>query len=232
MSQKRGNCNPLYFLVFLLLMFSSSSLHSQDARALLMEPVVRVIINDEKPWSYAFGIAHRGILLEVYDEDKLSGYSTEHLEINHYTQYRLSKSSAVSLRFRYRNNEWFNDNLSNEARIIQEYKHAPENSFLNLWHRLRFEQKFFNNLTAFRGRYRIGISRRLTPKFSLGASTEALYSVSAKLKPEPEQRFMLNITNSLFEDVNLDLGLEYRWANYTANAVKHYFLFTSATFFL
>lgn len=218
------------FLTFLLLI--STTIHAQDSRALLLEPVVRVILNDSQTWSYSFGVAHRGLLLQIYDEEKKKGYNTEHLEFNAYSRYRLSRSSTMALRYRYRLNSWFNEKVTNEQRIIQEFLHAGPGAFLNLFHRVRFEQRFVNAHTIFRGRYRIGISKDLTEEFSIGASTEALYSVSRRLKPQPEQRFILSLTNTSFEDLGLSVGVEYRLDNYTGDAVRQTFIYTSATFYL
>lgn len=231
---KGTQTNPFrhYFLLFSFFLFGSISLFSQSSRALLLEPVITVVVNDKESWSYSFGIAHRGLLLETYDHEKKSGYRTEHLELNHYTRYRFSETSAVALRFRYRNNELFNEERSNEYRIIQEFTYSGRDTFFNLWHRLRFEQKFYTGLTVFRGRYRIGISQPLPNEFSIGASTEALYSVSKKLKPEPEQRFMLSLENTSFEDLGLNLGVEYRLSDYHRDPVRETFIYTSATFFL
>lgn len=227
----RSILNKIYFLLFFLF-FITFPLHSQNAQSLLMEPVVRMVFNHDQTWSYSFGAAHRGLLLETYDAQKNTGYNTEHLELNQYTQYRISESSAISLRFRYRLNKLFNKERHNEYRIIQEYRHNKPNAWLNLWHRARFEQRFTEVLTVFRGRYRIGISQQLSREFSIGTSTEALYSVSVKLKPEPEQRFMISLGNTSFDNLDLNLGLEYRLSNYNRNPVKEYFIYTGATFYL
>ncbi|WP_029037318.1 DUF2490 domain-containing protein [Salinimicrobium xinjiangense] len=228
---KKSYSSSTYLLLFTFLLFYLP-LHSQDTHALLLEPVVRVVINDTDSWSYSFGVAHRGILLETYDKKRINGYNTEHLEFNHYTRYRISGSSAVALRFRYRINTWFNESRTNEQRIIQEYLLVPGSSFLNLWHRARFEQRFVDDFTIFRGRYRIGITQALSQEFSIGASTEALYSLSSKLKPQPEQRFMLSLENTSIDDLDLNVGLEYRLDNYIRDPVRHTFIYTSATIYL
>ena len=220
----KKNLEVLFFSLFL---FSSFSVFSQEA--ILWEPEFEVDISTETLWSYSFGLANRGILVETIDGEKQSNYSIEHIELNHFTSYGAWENAALSLGLRYRFREAFNDRREDELRFIQQISSKHSNEFLGWSHRGRFEQRLRSSETIFRFRYEFGLSKQLNRHFSLKLATEALYSISPQSKPAPEQRFELGVNNSTFGDWDFYLGAELRSDNYIRNPENELYILTAAT---
>lgn len=219
----------LRLLLFLLYSFHGVNFaYAQDTHSVLLEPEFNVVLQSERPWSYSFGIAHRGLLLEVYEEEKVPNYYTEHLELNHYTQYTFNSKVSVALRVRYRFKDIFDDIEHDELRFIEELEYAHADWRFQPEHRLRIEQRL-EDMMSYRIRYQLGVSQPISNEFSLTLATEALYSIAKSIKPEPEQRFEIGIENTSFENLELYLGLEYRLDNYIRDPQREYFILTGAT---
>lgn len=222
------------FKLLLFLFCSFHSIHyaySQDTHSILLEPEFNVVLQSENQWSYSFGMAHRGIILEIYEKEKVPTYYTEHLELNHYTQYSFSSRFEVALRIRYRLREIFEDIKHDEIRFIEEFEYTHTGWPFQPKHRVRIEQNI-ENLVSYRARYQFSASQPISREFLLILGTEALYGIAKNQKPEPEQRFEVGITNTSFGDLELSLGLEYRLDNYIRDPQREYFVLTGATLHL
>ena len=124
----------------------------------------------------------------------------------------------------------FHRDNADEFRMIQEFSASSENLFLGWSHRGRFEQRFRNPETIFRLRYQFGLSKPVTENTTLQLATEALYSVSARSKPEHEQRVEVGFENSSLEDWEFSFSLEYRMENYLEDRQQNeLFILTGAT---
>jgi len=170
------------------------------------------------------GIGNRGLLAQT-EEGETSGYQHQHLEVSHFTNYHSSDLLVLSLGLRYRLKDVFDASDANEVRIIEQVELEAANPVLPLSHRLRIEQRF-REQTVHRFRYELGINKPINDVFSWSAATEALYAVSAKLKPEAEQRFSLGIENSSFKDLDLEITLQYRMEDYARNLAHEIFFIT------
>lgn len=225
-SSKKVFLKTLFFLLFTVsgIYFANA----QDSHSVLLEPEFNVILQSEKPWSYSFGIAKRGLIKEVYEEEKISNYRTEHIEINHFTRYSFSSKFNISLGARYRFEEVFDDTGYDELRFIEEVEYEHSNWRFQPEHRFRLEQRI-EEILSHRIRYQLGISQPVTKDFAVNLSTEALYTVASNRKPEPEQRFEIGLENTSFEKLELSLGLEYRLDNYIREPQREYFILTGAT---
>lgn len=212
-------------LFLFVLLFGSQEILAQNPHEFFWEPDFKINVSTESRWAYSFGIANRGLLAERFDGEKISGYENQHIELNQFTKYNIGENSALSLGFRYRFRETFDDSRHDEFRIIQQFNYSHSNSAIGLSHRARFEQRFRNE-TIFRLRYQIGISRPLNEVFSIGLSTEALYSMSRNSKPGAEQRFNIGIDNTSFKNVELSFGFSYQMAEYNISLVNEYFFLT------
>ncbi len=219
----------LKLCLFFIFSFSvTRQAYSQDTHSLLLEPEFNVVLQNGQPWSYSFGIAHRGIVLEVYEEEKVPNYYTEHLELNHYTQYSFRFPLQIALRVRYRFRDIFDNLEHDELRFIEEFEYRHTEWRLQPEHRLRIEQRI-ENILRHRFRYELGVSQPISQEFTATLATEALYSIAKNEKPEPEQRFEIGLENTSFENLKLYLGLEYRLDNYLKDLQREYFILTGAT---
>ena len=220
--------NNLKFFVCLLFVLCSSHAFSQDAETVMLEPEFTVRISTETRWSYSFGLANRGILIEEIDAEDASENVTEHIELNHYTIYSIGENSDLSLGLRYRFREIFDPGNENLFRIIQQYFSESNSPFLSWWNRARFEQRFGPTITIFRLRYELGLSKPIGRGFALELSTEALYSMSRQFKPQPEQRIALGLINTSLENWDFNIGVEYRMDNYIRDQENNIFILTGA----
>lgn len=216
-------------VIFILILLSGKQAFSQTPESYIWEPEFSLVLPTEGYWSYSFGLANRTVFAAYERDQKIEGSSQEHFELNQFTFYKTGMSSAVGLGFRYRFRETFNENNHDEFRIIQQFTYSHPESFLSLAHRFRFEQRF-RDLTIFRLRYRLGISRPMGEDFGIGLSTEFLYSMIKGFKPAPDQRFTLMIDNFSFPDLELSAGIEMQRENYTNAPKTEYFLLTAVTY--
>lgn len=220
--------NHLFFLIFLCL-FAGENLFAQTPNSLLWEPEVKFKFSTEDSWKHSFGIASRNFFFTYMEGEKIQGSSQEHIELNHFTSYRLGKKTSAALGFRYRFREIFDDSRYDEFRIIEQFNYFNPVSQWGIAHRFRFEQRLRNIITIYRLRYQIGISRPLSEAFSLGFSTEFLYSMAKNLRPAPDQRFTLEVENSSFANLDLSAGIEYRYEDYTGESENNFIILSGAT---
>lgn len=225
-SYLKKHLKTLFIVVFFI---NGPSIFSQELQAILLEPEFEVVASTNTRWSYSFGLANRGILVQTIDGEEDNDYTQEHIEFNHYTIYGAWEKSSISLGFRYRFREIFDKQKENEVRFIEQFDSEDSSEFLGWSHRARFEQRIRSSETIFRLRYEFGLSKKLNRHFSLELATEALYSVSPQLKPEPEQRLEIGLENTTFRNWELYLGAEFRRDNYVRSPENELFFLTAAT---
>ncbi|WP_424492469.1 DUF2490 domain-containing protein [Salinimicrobium sp. GXAS 041] len=216
-------------LFVVLFIFSNSTSISQEIDAYLLEPEFKVALSTETRWSYSFGFANRGVLLETVKDLDENDYANVHFEINHFTSYQAWEKSSLSLGLRYRFRKIFNDQREDEMRFIEQFSSKDSNNFLGWSHRARFEQRLRSSETIFRLRYEFGLSKQLNSHFTLQLATEALYAISPQSKPEPEQRLEIGLKNTTFDDWQFYFGTEFRRDNYVRNPQNELFFLTAAT---
>lgn len=216
--------------IFVLAIFLFAGLdlaYSQDSQSYFLENEFDLSIPVKGKWSMDVGVGSRGMLQERLDGEKISGYKHEHLELNLFTNYATKESTILSLGLRYRFKDIFDSSETDEFRIIEQLELESVNSSFS--HRIRLEQRFREN-TVHRLRYDVTYSTPISQDFSFSLGTEALYAVSTQLKPEAEQRFSIGLENSSFEDLELELGFEYRMENYTRDLAHEFFVVTGINY--
>ena len=213
---------PILFFLVLVVQHS----HAQSNRQLFWEPEVELEISTETPWSFSIGAANRAQQFEVVDGERIGDRNQEHFELNSFIDYELTEMLSASVGFRYRFAEIFDDERYDEYRLIEQLNYANPTAWMSLKHRFRFEQRFRNVINIYRVRYQIGISEPLGSDFKAGLSTETLYSMAPGLSPELDQRFTLQISNSSIKNVELSVGFEYQYENYTRVAENEMFILT------
>lgn len=212
----------------LVLLVQSKPAKAQTPHSLLWEPEFDVTLPSDNAWEFSFGIANRYLFTTDFDGEQISEDDQQHFEVNQFTTYKTSGNSAVSLGFRYRFREIFEDSRHDEFRIIEQLTYKHRGVFLSPAHRIRFEQRF-RELTIFRLRYRLGISQALNNEFDLSLSTEFLYSMVKDLRPETDQRFTIKVGNSSFKNLDLSTGIELRREDHTGAPSSEFYILTGAS---
>lgn len=213
----------LFFAAFLL----GSSAKAQTPKSYFWETEVDLELPSEGKWMFTFGAGNRYLFAEELEGERVSENLQQHIELNHFTTYNSSNKLTLSLGVRYRFREIFEATNENEFRIIEQLEYIHKNTFLTPQHRLRFEQRF-RETTSYRLRYQLEVSQPLNAEFTLGFSTEFLYSLAQKYRPEAEQRFGINLENYSFKNPELSLGLELRREDLTGRQGTEFFLITGA----
>lgn len=217
-----------------LLIFSAyfsnvtTSIAQNTPRTLGWEPEFSIELPSENRWGFTFGIANRYIFNTKVNGETINEDEQQHLELNQFTSYRTGENSAVSLGFRYRFRETFEESRHDEFRMIQQFGYKHRDIFLTPAHRFRFEQRFREN-TIFRLRYRLGVSHPLGEEFAVGLSTEFLYSMIKDFKPAADQRFTIKLGNSSFKNLDLSTGLELRREDYTGAPASEIYILSGAS---
>ena len=215
-------------MLFFLLIFTGAKSFSQTEKSLLWEPEFDVTLPSDNKFAFTFGMANRYLFVSRMDGERINESEQQHFELNQFTKYKTGSNSSVSLGFRYRFREVFEDSRHDEFRIIEQFNYSHPESFLNFAHRFRFEQRF-RDLTIYRLRYRIGIARPLSEEFGIGFSTEFLYSMIKDVRPATDQRFTVELENSSFENLELSAGVELRREDYTGAPASEIYFLTGAS---
>jgi len=215
-------------LLSVFFLFISYTGYSQTNFTGYINPEISINISNESPWSHSFGIAQRDVVYTDYeninDFNKELDFQYKFLELNHYTSRQIGFHSKLSAGIRYR----FEDG-KNETRIIEQYAYSKKIGRIKIAHRLRLAQRY-REIATFRTRYRFSVEfplqgDKVNPKeFSLVTSTEAVWEMGKKERPNLGQRFAAQINYRLFENTRLNLGLEYRHRDYTHSPYVEVFL--------
>lgn len=211
------------FSVALFLSCSISAIAQSTPRSLLWEPEFSATLPSENDWSFSFGVANRYLFNTQLQGERVNEDDQQHFELNQFTHYKTSENATLSLGFRYRFREAFEDSRHDEFRIIQQFGYKLRGVLFTPAHRIRIEQRF-RDVTIFRLRYRIGITQPLGEEFALGLSTEFLHSMVRNERPETDQRFTFNLENSSFKNLKILAGLELRREDYTGNPASEIYI--------
>jgi len=223
----RVNSLSGFFLAMLFIAFGSLDGFSQNPVSYLYENEFDLIIPINKTWSMEAGLGNRGLFAEV-ENGETSGYQHQHIEINHFTTYRSSNFLVLGLGLRYRFKDIFDQSETDEIRIIEQVELESANPVLPISHRLRLEQRF-REQTVHRLRYELEISKSINDVLSWSAATEALFAVSAHLKPEAEQRFSIGLENTSIPNIEFELTMQYRLEDYARNLAHEFFIITGVS---
>ncbi|NRA93166.1 MAG: DUF2490 domain-containing protein [Psychroserpens sp.] len=159
-------------------------------------------------------------------------YRTRQAQISHFSALKLSLKESVALGIMYRNRDVF-EASSNEFRITQQYNRKSIFKALRFGHRLRSEQRFFDDFTAFRFRYRLALDLPLQGlKLDVGETyliltNEALLTSANVIKPEIGYRAASSLGILLSETLNLEFGLELRLGQFNIRTEDVIFFNTS-----
>lgn len=215
-------------LLFVGITLTTFILNAQDRIVVFNENEIALRHNFNKSYGINFELSNRAFLYS--DNDVL--YKMRQIEIGHFSTLNLDLRQSIAFGLMYRNRDMF-ENSSNEIRFTQQYNRKSLFKTLRFGHRLRSEQRFYDNFTAFRFRYRVAIDIPLQGlKLDVGetyvvVSNEGLLLTAKPTKPEFEYRFSSSIGVLLSEDFNFQFGVELRLDKINIKTQESVFLSTS-----
>jgi len=201
------SCTRPLVMLFLFIVISSQA---QDKSEVFHEHEFAFRHTFSKIYTANFGLSSRAF---VYDNE--STYRIRQIQISHFSALKLDLKHSIALGIMYRNRGAFEDS-SNEIRLTQQFNRKSLFKTLRFGHRFRSEQRFYEDFTAFRFRYRLALDMPLQGlKLDVGEtyfvlSNEGLLTNSKIHKPEIEYRLSPSIGILLSEDLNIEFGLELR----------------------
>lgn len=221
------NTSCIRFIPFLILFVSLSS-HTQNDTEVSHENVFAIRHSFSNSYNANFELSSRAFM---YTEDE-TVYRLQQLQLSHFSTFKLDLKQSLALGLMYRNRDAFEDS-SNEIRITQQYNFKTISRTLRLGHRLRSEQRFFDNFTAFRIRYRFAIDVPLQGlKLDVGETylvitNEGLLTTTKVRKPEIGYRLSPSLGILVSKDLNIEFGLELRLSEINIKTEESIFLNTS-----
>ncbi len=197
------------------------------------QPQIALNYDVSKTYSHNFSIENRNF---IYQEEDFE-FSVRQIDLNHFSKWSVGGGQSLALGIKYRFRENF-DGGNNELRFTQQYNTANRPFSIRYGHRFRAEQRITDEPTVHRFRYRFAVDFPLQgEKLDVGesylvATAESLLSVGNELLPQYDQRFVGQIGWLLSKKTKLQLGLEYRFEDFTKATEQVYFLLSSLVFSL
>lgn len=226
------NTSCIKFISFLIL-FVSLNGHSQNDTEVSHENVFAIRHSFSNSHNANFELSSRAFM---YTEDE-TVYRLQQLQLSHFSTYKLDLKQSVALGLMYRNRDAFEDS-SNEIRLTQQYNYKTISRTFRLGHRFRSEQRFYDDFTAFRFRYRLAIDVPLQGlKLDVGetylvVTNEGLFTTTKVRKPEIGYRISPSLGILVSKDLNIEFGLELRLSELNIKTEESVFLNTSVEFSL
>jgi hypothetical protein len=217
--------NFLFGFIFL----GFNILVAQDNFTGYFQPQVAVNYKVSNNYKQNFSIAQRNYIFE----DESSTFRTRQIDIVHFSNLKIRGNQSLALGIQYRFRQNFETSKQNELRLTQQYNITFKPRVVRFGHRLRSEQRITKELTIYRFRYRFSLDFPLQgEQLDIGetyfvGNIEALLSVANANVPEYDQRFTANFGWLLREKTRLQIGVEYRFEDYTHQTENILFALTS-----
>jgi hypothetical protein len=164
-------------------------------------------------YAHSFGIENRNYLYN----DEAFIFEVKQIGLSHFSEYELLENKTIGIGIKYRFEKLFDNSEENELRLMQLFEWENLQATYSIKNRFRTEQRFYTSKTKYRFRYELGIKRWMnTIKNNyLKAETESLFELAKTSKPELEQRFTIVYGWQLKTDFEIEIGSQYRIADYT-----------------
>lgn len=198
-------------LVIILFVFIGMNAFAQENTEIFHEHEFALRHNISKSYSVNFGLSSRAF---VYTDD-VTQYRLRQAQISHFSTLKLDLKHSIALGVMYRNRDIFEDS-SNETRLTQQFNRKSIFKTLRFGHRVRSEQRFYNDFTAFRFRYRLALDLPLQGlKLDVGetylvVTNEGLLTSTKISQPEIEYRLSPTFGILLSKNLNIEFGVELR----------------------
>ncbi|BAO55029.1 DUF2490 domain-containing protein [Nonlabens marinus] len=195
-------------LIFLLPAFAAAQWVDQ----VLVEPAMNVSWNTNSRWSLNTTIAQRTLTYDSID--------ALHVQIAQFAQYEIGFYSQLGAGVMYR--EVSEQGAPEELRTTQQFVHTKTYNALQIAHRLRWDQRWRDDLLTHRWRYRISGSIPLdgavtdASEYYLTAGVETLFIAEMNKRPAYDQRITAGIGKKLGSSYKLQFTTQYRWEDFTA----------------
>jgi hypothetical protein len=207
----------LLFLIFTGISYIATS----QSSTLIYESEADLNWKLGKGWSINTGTGSRHLI-----EDDLN---FRQLEVSQNTSYQVGFYAKISLgtTYRWRNN--FNQSRKDEVLLTGQYAYSKKLTKLKVAHRFQSQLRLRSELSINRNRYRFSLEWPLsgrvinTKELFLIGSTEALWSISKKIKPELGQRFSIEIGYQMSKTIQLITGTQLRFDNYNLGVSQSIF---------
>lgn len=220
-------CTRINVWVLFVLVFLGKRANAQNGFTVLWEPEIAISYDVAPFYSHHFSIEKRS---SVY-EDSIR-FNVKQMDFSHFSEYSIMDNQSLALGLLYRELEFFDRETYNEFRLTEQYSLTKVNQSVRWGHRVRAEQRFSNNPTEYRFRYRVALDVPLRgsrldigePYFS--STWENLLSVGQETEPAFAQRFGLEIGFLLSKSTTFETGVQYRLEDYFNRAAHELFLFS------
>ncbi|MGF1559494.1 MAG: DUF2490 domain-containing protein [Flavobacteriaceae bacterium] len=210
-------------------LFCLHSLLAQENLTIYLQPQVALNYKVTASYSHNFSLIQRSYLFE----EQQFRFRARQVDFGHFSDFKIQDNQSFSFGILYRFRENFETSKENELRLIQQYNITFNPRTVRFGHRFRAEQRITPSLTTHRFRYRFAVDFPLQgEQLDLGeaylvVSTESLLSIAVNNLPQYDQRFTGEIGWLLAEKTRLQVGMEYRFEDYTHKTENVLFFLTS-----
>ncbi len=212
-------------LAFLL----CSILCAQDDLTGYLQPKIAINYAISDSYHHNFSLGNRTYIFK----DENFTLEPRQIDLIHFSNLKTRDNQSLAFGIQYRFREVFDNEKHNELRLTQQYNITSKPRVIRFGHRLRSEQRLLKKLTIHRFRYRFTIDFPLQgEQLDIGetylvANTEAILNVSKSFRPQYDQRFTANLGWLFNEGTKFQLGIEYRFENYSSKTENIFFALTS-----
>lgn len=193
------------------------------------EPSLALNYRVTDTYSHNFSLANRSYLIR----DEAFGLTIRQFDFALFSALKIRDNQSIGLGLQYRFRKAFDKDTGNEFRLTEQYNITSRTGAIRLGHRLRYEQRIFSAFTVHRFRYRFALDSPLQgEQLDIGeaylvGSLESLLSATRMQGPEYDQRIRMQLGWLLQAGVNMEVGLEYRFEDYTSDTSQVLFLLNS-----
>ena len=216
-------------LLFLMCSCAVNNLLGQENLTGYFQPKVALNYKVANNYKHNFSIAERIFIFE----DESVNFRIRQIDLIHFSNLKIKDNQSIALGIQYRFRETFETDKSDELRLTQQYNFTSKPRNVRYGHRIQLQQRITSSLTIHRFRYRFtadfplqGEQLDIGEAYFVG-NLEALLSTAKRNLPEYDQRFTANIGWLLREKTKLQVGLEYRFEDYTHDTSNVFFVLTS-----
>ena len=222
------------FISAMLVILMIQKNNAQDNFSGSMQPQVTLEYKITPTYSHTNGLEER----HFYNKNGKNFWKTQQLDLFHFSQLRILDNQTLALGLQYRFREIFDKKEKDELRFTEQYAFSKRGYSVRYGHRARLEQRISDRRTTHRFRYRFMIDFPLggltldINEIYLAIGSESLLSMASFIKPEWDQRLLLDFGWFITNNITIEIGVEHRIENYTRQVKQKLFLNSGINFSL